>query len=86
MKEIWYLGGKPLIPYKSGSLSDLLVESFVGTHGMLGGQIWGWYDKQGKTNTLQRLADTTTAVAISVAAPFAVSDLISPDVMEILFK
>ncbi|HHT7701827.1 hypothetical protein ABWE91_10655, partial [Pasteurella multocida] len=67
-----------------------VAESFAGTHDMLGGQIWGWYDKQGNTsqknNTQQRLADTTTAVAIPVAAPFAVSDLISPDVMEILFK
>ncbi|MGC6406727.1 hypothetical protein ACNO7K_09875 [Bisgaard Taxon 45] len=79
-----------MIPYKSGSFSDLLVESFAGIHDMIGGQMWGWYDKQGnasqKNNTQQRLADTTTAVAIPVAAPFAVSDLISPDVMEILFK
>lgn len=31
-------------------------------------------------------ADRTTEIAIPVSAPFAVSDLISPDMMEVLFK
>ncbi|MEE3700132.1 hemagglutinin repeat-containing protein [Mannheimia haemolytica] len=78
-------------PYAIGSLSDYTVESFAGPHDMLGGQLWGWYDDKGNTlqnkNTAQKIGSTvTTVVAIPVAAPFAVSDLISPDVMEILFK
>ncbi len=57
---------------------------------MLGGQIWGWYDKSGNTSrkdsVQQILADTTTAVAIPITAPLAMSDLISSDFMEVLFK
>ena len=37
------------IPYSIGSISDMAVESFAGTHDLLGGQAWGWYDKQGNT-------------------------------------
>lgn len=79
------------IPYSIGSLSDQVVESFAGTHDMIGGQIWGWYDKQGNTlqnkNIAQHIGSTaTTVIAIPVTAPFAVSDAISPDFMEILFK
>ncbi|WP_406812666.1 hemagglutinin repeat-containing protein [Histophilus somni] len=86
----WYANGKVIIPYKLGDISDHFIESFAGTHDMLGGQIWGWYDKQGNTSqknsTQQFLADRTTEIAIPIAAPFAVSDLISPDIMELLFK
>ena len=63
---------------------------YAGTHDMLGGQIWGWYDKQGNTsqknNIQQFLSDRTTEIAIPISAPFAVSDLISSDMMEVLFK
>lgn len=86
----WYSHGKAIIPYKPGDISDHLVESFAGTHDMLGGQIWGWYDKQGNTsqknNTQQFLADRTTEIAIPISTPFALSDLINSDVMEVLFK
>ncbi|WP_373099320.1 MULTISPECIES: hypothetical protein [Pasteurellaceae] len=86
----WYSSGKALLPYNIGSFSDLLVESFAGSHDMLGGQIWGWYDKSGNTSrkdsVQQILADTTTAVAIPITAPLAMSDLISSDFMEVLFK
>ncbi|MFP4733220.1 two-partner secretion domain-containing protein [Pasteurella multocida] len=79
------------IPYSIGSLSDQVVESFAGTHDMIGGQMWGWYDKQGNTlqnkNVAQHIGSTaTTVIAIPVAAPFAVSDAISSDFMEVLFK
>ncbi|WP_040977388.1 hypothetical protein, partial [Necropsobacter massiliensis] len=43
----WYSGDKAVIPYKSGDISAHLVESFAGTHDMLGGQIWEGDDKQG---------------------------------------
>ena len=86
----WYSDGKVITPYKPGNISDHLVESFAGTHDMLGGQMWGWYDKQGNTsqknNIQQFLSDRTTEIAIPISAPFAVSDLISSDMMEVLFK
>lgn len=85
----WYLGGREF-PYNEGDFSDMLVESFAGTHDYLGGQLPRWYNKQGNTsqkNSVQQfLADRTTEVAIPVSAPFAVSDLISSDMMEVLFK
>ena len=87
----WYLPGGITIPYGKGSTSDKLVESFAGTHDYLGGQIWGWYGKDGNTsrgrNAFENIASsTTTVVAIPVSAPFAVSDLISPDVLQIILK
>ena len=86
----WYLPFGITIPYKKGSLSDMAVESFAGTHDLLGGQMWGWYDKQGNTsqknNIQQFLSDRTTEIAIPISAPFAASDLISSDMMEVLFK
>ena len=86
----WYLPFNVTIPYKVGSFSDKLVESFAGTHDMLGGQIWGWYNEQGNTSSKNSFQDKasqiTTAVAIPVATPFAMADLMSSDFVEVLFK
>ncbi len=85
----WYLGRHNFM-YDSGSFSDMLVEAFAGTHDFLGGQMWGWYDEKG--NTAQKsplggiVAEVTTVVAIPVSAPFALSELISPEFLEILIK
>ncbi|WP_150540083.1 hypothetical protein [Actinobacillus vicugnae] len=86
----WYLGGKPLLTYKPGDISDFAVESFAGTHDMLGGQIWGWYDKLGNTSEKTPIqsvtSQVTTVVAIPVSAPFATTDLMSSDFFEVLMK
>ena len=82
----WYLPSNITIPYKVGSFSDRLVESFAGTHDLIGGQIWGFYNSQGnttqKTETEKLRAEITTAVAISLAVPFAMADLISSDLLQ----
>lgn len=69
-----------------GSFSDRLVESFAGTHDLIGGQIWGFYNSQGntiqKTETEQLRAEITTAVAISLAVPFAMADLMPSDLLQ----
>ena len=39
-----------------------------------------------KNNIQQFLSDRTTEIAIPISAPFAASDLISSDMMEVLFK
>lgn len=78
------------IPYAIGSVSDNVIESFAGPHDLLGGQIWGWYDKRGNTSQktpIQKTAsDITTVVAIPATAPLALSDLMSSDMMEVLMK
>ncbi|WP_155275351.1 hypothetical protein [Gallibacterium anatis] len=35
------IDGKMLGKYQVGSWQDIIVESFAGTHDMLGGKIWG---------------------------------------------
>ncbi|WOE32909.1 MULTISPECIES: hypothetical protein [unclassified Acinetobacter] len=80
------LGG---IPYKNGGFVDFLIESFAGTHDLLGGQIWGWYGKDGNTSTNRtefenKASRITTVVAIPVSAPFALADLVSPDVLQLI--
>ena len=78
------------IPYSIGSISDMAVESFAGTHDLLGGQIWGWYDKQGNTAEKNKLtgvaSGVTTVIAIPISAPFALSDVMSSDMFELLMK
>ena len=78
------------IPYSIGSISDMAVESFAGTHDLLGGQAWGWYDKQGNTAEKSKLtgvaSGVTTVIAIPVSAPFALSDVMSSDMFELLMK
>lgn len=83
--------------YQIGSWKDLLVESFAGTHDVMGGQMWGLYDELGNTTRGRdkidnpnrydgKVSAVTAVVAIPVAAPFAISDLISHDVLQILLK
>ncbi|WP_165011080.1 hemagglutinin repeat-containing protein [Neisseria yangbaofengii] len=77
--------------YVVGSWKDWVVESFAGTHDVLGGQMWGLYDEVGNTTRGRgepnhpnkndgRVSSVTAIVAIPAAAPFALSDLMSPDV------
>ncbi|TCP92083.1 hemagglutinin-like protein [Cricetibacter osteomyelitidis] len=84
----WYtpLG---VLPYKVDSFSDQLIESFAGTHDYLGGQLPRWYNSVGNTSENRKTIDNigagiTTGVAIPISAPFALSDLISSDFVEIL--
>ena len=76
--------------YGPGSFFEFIVESFAGTHDFLGGQITGFYDAEGNTSRgrseLAEKASNIWAVgAIPVAAPFALSDLISPGLLQIIF-
>ena len=86
----FYSGGTAIFNYRQGGFWDNLVESFAGTHDLLGGQIWGWYDDKGntssKTSFQQGASDVTTVVALPVSMPFAISDLVSSDFVEVLFK
>ena len=73
-------------PYKVGSWQDKLIESFAGTHDMIGGRLTGLYDGQG--NVKQGMSDaeravynygvTTTAILPSI--PFAAAQGLSPEV------
>jgi filamentous hemagglutinin len=73
-------------PYEKGSWQDKLIESFAGTHDMIGGRLTGLYDSQG--NIKQGMSDaeravynygvTTTAILPSI--PFAAAQGLSPEV------
>ena len=80
--------------YIPGSWKDMLVESFAGSHDYQGGQIWNLYDKQGNTSRGRDepgnydgvISSITAVAAIPTSAPFALSDLISPDTLQIILK
>ncbi|PSJ80660.1 hypothetical protein C7N83_04905 [Neisseria iguanae] len=79
------------IPYTIGSLFDFVVEGYAGTHDFSGGQIWGFYgDKGNATRDNGKLADIAaeviTVIAIPVATPFALSDILSSDALQVLFR
>ncbi|QLR44299.1 hemagglutinin repeat-containing protein [Enterobacter sp. RHBSTW-00994] len=82
------------ISYKPGTLKgdffDTTVESFAGTHDFIGGQLPGFYDDVG--NTSRRRSDFTntaaevwTYAAIPQAAPFALSEVVSPELLQFIF-
>jgi filamentous hemagglutinin len=75
-------------PYEAGSWQDKLIESFAGTHDYIGGQLSGLYDKQGNATRgrgelEQKLQDAWSATgAIATAMPFAMSELLSPQLWQ----
>lgn len=73
------------IPYAAGSWQDKLIEAFGGTHDFIGGQVTGLYDeqgniKQGMSGAERKAYDVWSAVAIAPAAPFAMAELLPPEV------
>ncbi|UAN24920.1 hemagglutinin repeat-containing protein (plasmid) [Enterobacter sp. JBIWA003] len=79
------------IPYNPGSFFDDLVESYAGTHDLIGGQLPGFYDNTGNTargrSELENIAaNTWTVAAIPIATPFAMSELVSPELLQFIFS
>lgn len=77
-------------PYKPGGFWDTVVEGFAGTHDFIGGQLPGFYDSEGNASRgrgplTDIAAETWTVVAIPLATPFAVSELVSPELLEFIF-
>lgn len=73
--------------YKPGGLIDMIIESFAGTHDYLGGQKPGYYGEDGNTKPGDKpFQGVVTGAAIPVSAPFALADLLSPDMMAILLQ
>lgn len=74
------------MPYDPGSWQDRLVESFAGTHDMLGGKLPRIYDEsgnaaRGRPATRARVQEIWSATgAIAVSSPFAMAELLPPQV------
>jgi filamentous hemagglutinin len=73
------------IPYAAGSWVDKLIEAFGGSHDFIGGQLPGLYDgqgniRQGMTKTESKGYDIWSAVAIVPSAPFAMAELLPPEI------
>jgi filamentous hemagglutinin len=73
------------IPYEAGSWQDKLIESFAGTHDMIGGKLSGLYDEQGNakrgmSNAEAKAYDAWATVAIVPASPFAMAEALPPEV------
>ena len=74
------------IEYEAGSWQDKLIESFAGTHDLIGGKAVGLYDKQG--NIKRGMTDLERAIydkgitvgAIPIAAPFSAAEGLNPEV------
>lgn len=66
----------------------MFIESFAGTHDLLGGQMWGYFGNDGNTKRGSKpiLQDVVTIGALPISAPFALSDLLSPDMLSIILK
>lgn len=60
------------------------MESFGGTHDLIGGQLVGGYDAQGDTKrgmseTETFIRDRGSELALIPSAPFAMAELLSPE-------
>ena len=82
-------GGKGMLfgmPYQAGSWQDKLIESFSGTHDMIGGKLSGLYDSQGNirrgmTDTERSIYDKAiTTTAIPLTTPFAMAQAMPPEI------
>lgn len=80
--------------YAPGSLKgdffDTAVESFAGTHDYIGGQVPGFYDETGNTSRDRSpftnvASEVWTVAAIPQAAPFALSEVAPPELLELIF-
>ena len=74
-----------------GDIGDNIVESYAGTHDFIGGQLPGFYDEMGNTSrdrgTVTKIAaETWTVAAIPLATPFAMSELVSPELLNFIFS
>jgi filamentous hemagglutinin len=73
-------------PYEKGSWQDKLIESFAGTHDVIGGKLTGLYDDQGNAtrgrNSLTKNAqDAWSATgAVALSSPFAAAQGLPPEV------
>ena len=73
------------IPYNAGSLPDLLIEAFAGTHDFIGGNRSGLYDEQGNARRGQTPLESIiytrwTEIAVPLSSPFAAAELLPPSV------
>lgn len=74
-----------------GDIGDTIVESYAGTHDYIGGQVPGFYDEEGNTSRgrgtfTETAAGTWTVVAIPLATPFAMSEMVSPELLDFIFN
>ena len=70
--------------YPSGRIVDQVIKAFGGTHDFIGGQVPGLYDdsgdtRQGMTEAERTTHNTWSAVAIIPSAPFAMAQLLPPE-------
>lgn len=77
-------------PYEPGGFWNTVVEGFAGTHDFIGGQLPGFYDSEGNASrgrapVTDVAADVWAGAAIPLAAPFAVSEIVSPELLEFIF-
>ncbi|UZF37590.1 hypothetical protein [Ralstonia pseudosolanacearum] len=74
------------VPYEAGSWQDKLIESFAGTHDLIGGKLSGLYDDQGNATrgrpaSVVKAQDTWSATgAIVTSSPFAMAEYLPPSV------
>ena len=70
--------------YPAGGIVDRVFQAFGGTHDYIGGQLPGLYDengdiRQGMTEAERVSHNTWSAAAIIPSAPFAMAELLPPD-------
>ncbi|MGO4813417.1 hemagglutinin repeat-containing protein [Cupriavidus sp. 2MCAB6] len=75
------------VPYGTGSWQDRLIESFAGTHDMIGGKLGGLYDEEGNAKRERSLAvkvghEAWSIAAIPISGPFAMAEALPPEVWQ----
>ncbi|MBX9800870.1 MAG: hemagglutinin repeat-containing protein [Burkholderiaceae bacterium] len=75
------------VPYAAGSWQDKLIEAFGGPHDFIGGKLGGLYDAQGnatrgRSEAIKILQEVWSGAAIAPSAPFAMAELLPPQVWQ----
>ena len=69
------------MPYAAGSWQDKLIEAFGGGHDYIGGRLLGYRNtKRGMSDAERFIRDRVSEAAILPSAPFAMAELLPPEV------
>ena len=77
------------LSYAPGGFWDHIVESYAGTHDVIGGSLSGLYDEQGNTrvdraDAVKIMHEAWSAIAIAPSTPFALSEALPTEAWRLL--
>jgi len=90
LKSQGTFGSTPLVyNYNPEDFTDWVVENYAGIHDIIGGELPGYYDRQGNTvrgmtKTDRTIQNIWASIAVPLVTPFALSTMTSYDIFKLI--